>query len=60
MRYRIEVSDTLDVSVMVPYEDDASKNFAYFVYDQIPSWTGAVEPGKTLPVGAFAAMLRSQ
>ena len=33
--------------VSVPYPDDPQPNFAYFVYDGIPSWTGADVPGET-------------
>ncbi|QDU56553.1 lamin tail domain-containing protein [Aeoliella mucimassa] len=38
VRYRIEVSDTLGATAMAPYADDASLNFAYFVYDGIPDY----------------------
>ncbi|MDG2380298.1 MAG: Ig-like domain-containing protein, partial [Pirellulaceae bacterium] len=38
MRYRINISDTLSESVTVPYEDDAARNFAYFVYDGVPDY----------------------
>ena len=29
----------------VPYEDDPQPNFAYFCYDGVPAWTGALAPG---------------
>jgi len=45
MRYRITVSDTGSRSVRVPYADDPQPNFAYFCYDGVPAWTGAVQPG---------------
>lgn len=38
VRYRIVVTDVLGASAMVPYEDDASLNFAYFVYDGVPEY----------------------
>ena len=38
MRYRIQVTDTGLTSAIVPYEDDASRNFAYFVYDGVPNY----------------------
>jgi hypothetical protein len=47
VRYRITSSDTQDVSLRVPYADDPQPNFAYFVFDSVPNWTGAVEPGTT-------------
>jgi hypothetical protein len=31
----------------VPYTDDPQPNFAYFVYDGVPAWTGAAQPGVT-------------
>ena len=45
IRYRISVTDTGGRSVRVPYADDPQPNFAYFVYDGVPAWTGAVQPG---------------
>ncbi|MCO6046872.1 lamin tail domain-containing protein [Aeoliella sp. ICT_H6.2] len=38
VRYRIEVADTLGASSLAPYADDASLNFAYFVYDGVPEY----------------------
>ena len=40
VRYRITVSDAEGVSTRVPYVDDPSLNFAYFVYDGIPDYNG--------------------
>jgi len=45
VRYRITVRDTLGAAVRVPYADDPQPNFAYFVYDGVPAWTGAQQPG---------------
>lgn len=45
IRYRITVADTGARSVRVPYADDPQPNFAYFVYDGVPGWSGAVQPG---------------
>jgi hypothetical protein len=60
VRYRIVVTDTLGVSAMVPYEDDASLNFAYFVYDGVPEYrnntnqvVGDAEAMASLPVYHF-------
>jgi len=48
IRYRIQVESTLPdnttVSIQVPYPDDPQPNFAYFVYDGVPSWIGAINP----------------
>ncbi len=50
VRYRISATDGKALSVTVPYTDDASPNFAYYVYNGVPAWTGAVQPGVTQPV----------
>ena len=39
IRYRIVAEDTLAASVRVPYLDDPSLNFAYYVYDGVPGYT---------------------
>ena len=40
IRYRITAGDTAGRSLTAPYPDDPQPNFAYFVYDGVPSWTG--------------------
>jgi hypothetical protein len=45
VRYRLTATDATGRSVRVPYADDPSPNFAYFVYDDIPPWGGAAQPG---------------
>ena len=45
IRYRIEVEDTAANAVRVPYADDPALNFAYFVYDGAPAWSGSFKPG---------------
>jgi hypothetical protein len=52
IRYRIIVTDTLGNSVKVPYADDGQPNFAYFVYNGVPSWSGAIQPGSGDPCKA--------
>ena len=64
IRYRIQASDgaTPPLSVTVPYPDDTSPNFAYFVYDGIPAWSGASKPSapNATPVLRFPeAVVRS-
>lgn len=49
VRYRITVEDALGNRVRVPYDDDESPNFAYFVHDGVPAWMGAKQPGSTSP-----------
>ena len=45
LRYRITVTDSGGRGLMVPYMDDQQPNFAYFVYDGVPAWYGAIQPG---------------
>ena len=47
VRYRILVTDKTGLSLTVPYADDPQPNFAYFVYDGVPAWRGAVQPSVT-------------
>ena len=44
VRYRITAQNTLGKSLTAPYTDDPQPDFAYFVYDGVPAWTGAVNP----------------
>ena len=50
VRYRVAVTDRTGLSVSVPYADDECPNFAWFVSDGIPAWTGASQSGKTPPL----------
>ena len=59
VRYRITATDTLGASRTAPYADDPQPNFAYFVYDQIPAWTGAARPGQTPDVTYSSELLQS-
>lgn len=59
VRYRITATDTLGASIRGPYADDPQPNFAYFVYDGIPSWTGTNQPGVTSPVTFGADILQN-
>jgi len=49
VRYRITVKDGGWLSVRVPYADDPQSNFAYFVYDGVPAWSGAIDPDSPDP-----------
>ena len=59
VRYRITVADTTGLSVLVPYADDPSPNFAYFVYDGVPDWTGSARPGTEPDVTYGSDLLNS-
>ncbi len=59
IRYRILMVDGERLSLMVPYSDDPQPNFAYFVYDGVPAWRGAVRPGSTPVIEYGADVMRS-
>ncbi|MGC6566055.1 MAG: lamin tail domain-containing protein [Akkermansiaceae bacterium] len=44
VRYRIHFEDNNGTGDTAPYSDDQQPNFAYFVYDGVPSWTGSFTP----------------
>ena len=50
VRYRIAAADLPGASVRVPYDDDESLNFAYFVYNGVPDFTAAA--ASVHPAGA--------
>jgi len=47
VRYRITARDARGAFVRVPYDDDPQPNFAYFCYDEVPAWSGAIRPGSS-------------
>jgi len=51
VRYRIYAWDYLGLETRAPYrydyENEPVPNFAYFVYDGVPAWSGAARPGTT-------------
>lgn len=51
VRYRISVEDATEKSITVPYSDDPQPNFAYFCYDGVPAWRGAIKPGDKTGLG---------
>ena len=50
VRYRITAKDQTGLEITGPYNDDPQPNFAYFVYDGVPAWSGAIQPGSSDPV----------
>ena len=44
IRYRISAEDSAGKTFIEPGFDQTPPNEAYFVYDGIPAWTGAVDP----------------
>jgi autotransporter-associated beta strand protein len=55
IRYRIQFQDAVGNLETVPYADDEQPNFAYFVHDGVPAWTGALRPTAFNGFGATPA-----
>jgi hypothetical protein len=49
VRYRINARDSAGKSLVFPDFGDVPPNDAYFVYDGIPGWTGAIDPKNSDP-----------
>src|SRR5262249_1182773 len=45
VRYRIRGGK--EGAVLLPSQTDEQGNFAYFVYDGVPAWRGAIDPGSS-------------
>jgi len=60
VRYRITVTDDLGIAARVPYPDDASLNFAYFVYDGIPAYQGIDSATMTDTLPVYHLLTRSE
>ncbi|MGI9240261.1 MAG: lamin tail domain-containing protein [Verrucomicrobiales bacterium] len=58
IRYRITAEDSPGTAIIVPYPDDPQPNFAYFVYDGTPDWSGAIRSGDT-PVNYPGSLMSS-
>jgi hypothetical protein len=48
-RYRIRFADALGNLSLAPFADDAAANFAWFTYDGVPAWQGALRPATKVP-----------
>ncbi|MEM7231808.1 MAG: lamin tail domain-containing protein, partial [Planctomycetota bacterium] len=49
VRYRFRVTNENGDVGVAPREDDPVPNFAYFVYNGLPEWNGAIHPGSSRP-----------
>jgi hypothetical protein len=49
IRYKVSATDGLGASITAPFADDPSLNFAYYVYDGVPGWSAAIDPGSSNP-----------
>ncbi len=54
VRYRLSVQDASGQQLFAPASSDVPPNYAYFVYDGIPAWTGSIDPRSTDPKLAAA------
>ncbi|MEA3367855.1 MAG: lamin tail domain-containing protein, partial [Planctomycetota bacterium] len=59
VRYQVSAIDALGAAVTAPYEDDPQPNFAYYVYEGVPAWTGSAEPGVEPTVEYSSDLLES-
>jgi len=50
IRYRIKGDESSGKWFTVPATNDSQPNFAWFVYDGVPPWKGAIEPGSSDPI----------
>ncbi len=60
IRYRITATDKTSAAVRLPYADDPSPNFAYYVWNGPTAYTAAVMPGRTPPITFPAEFLRTR
>ena len=49
IRYRVKADESSGKSTMIPDALAPEPNFAYFVYNGVPSWRGAIEPKSSEP-----------
>ena len=49
VRFRFTAADTRGATINAPYADDPVPNFAYFVYDGVPAYHAAIQPGSADP-----------
>jgi hypothetical protein len=50
VRYYLAITTGKGANRRLPSANDERQNFAWFVYDGVPAWTGASKPGKTPPL----------
>jgi len=58
-RYFISWTDAQGTQRIPVMSTNESPNFAYWVYDGLPAWTGASRPGKTPPLTFSAEFMRT-
>ncbi|MDB6173850.1 MAG: hypothetical protein JWL59_3161 [Chthoniobacteraceae bacterium] len=59
IRYRIVAEDAKGMRGQTPDSGDPVPDFALYVYDGVPEWSGALEPGKSPMVTYGPALLTS-
>jgi hypothetical protein len=59
VRYRIIAEDSKGLRGRAPGAGDSVPNFALFIYNGVPAWTGSVQPGKAAPLTFPPAMLET-
>ncbi len=59
IRYFVEFTATNGTAMRIPAATNECPNFAWFVHDGIPAWTGANRPGKSPPLEFPAEFMRT-
>lgn len=60
IRYRIKADESSGKTTLIPDAAATEPNFAYFVYDGVPGWRGAIEPGSADPARSARTEFSSQ
>lgn len=60
VRYRLIARDLLGAEVQAPYADDPTPNFAFFCYNGVHEWNGAIKPGDAGALGQTFAVDRAE
>jgi hypothetical protein len=59
VRYTVTLRNSDGSMTRLPKATNDCPNFAYFVYDGIPAWTGASRPGRTPPLTFSADFMKT-
>jgi catechol 2,3-dioxygenase-like lactoylglutathione lyase family enzyme len=59
VRYRIVAEDGKGLRGRAPGPGDSVPNFALFIYDGVPAWSGSAQPGKTAPLTFSPALMET-
>lgn len=60
VRYRITITDNAENTARVPYPDDPTRNFAYFVYNGVPAYQGLDSQTMTNTLPVYHLIIRNE